>query len=67
MFRTPVAARIKAHVHDMAETHVVLVGEIHVFKCGGGWAVNWVHGGPLWKVWINFRPRRPSIRVPDMV
>ena len=32
MFRTPVAVHIKPHTHDLAETHVVLIGGTHVFK-----------------------------------
>jgi hypothetical protein len=35
MFRTPVAVHIKAHTHDLAETHVVLIGGTHVFKSNG--------------------------------
>ena len=35
MFRTPVAVRIKPHTHDLAETHVVLVGGTHVFESNG--------------------------------
>lgn len=35
MFRTPVAVRIKPHTHDLAETHVILVGGTHVFESNG--------------------------------
>jgi hypothetical protein len=35
MFRTPVAVHIKPHTHDLAETHVVLIGGTHVFKANG--------------------------------
>jgi hypothetical protein len=91
MFRTPVAVHIKAHTHDLAETHVVLIGGTHVFKSNavlyhienggffrmpgglvheawlpagsqtlnileGGWAVNWVHGGPSEEDMDQFPP-----------
>jgi hypothetical protein len=35
MFRTPIAVHIKPHTHDLAETHVVLVGGTHVFESNG--------------------------------
>jgi quercetin dioxygenase-like cupin family protein len=35
MFRTPVAVHIKPHTHDLAETHVILVGGTHVFESNG--------------------------------
>lgn len=35
MFRTPVAVHIKPHTHDLAETHVVLLGGTHVFESNG--------------------------------
>jgi quinol monooxygenase YgiN len=35
MFRTPVAVHIKPHTHELAETHVVLQGGIHVFEANG--------------------------------
>jgi len=44
MFRTPVAVHIKPHTHDLAETHVVLIGGTHVFKSNGV-LYNIEHGG----------------------
>jgi quercetin dioxygenase-like cupin family protein len=35
MFRTPIAVHIKPHTHDLAETHVVLLGGTHVFESNG--------------------------------
>jgi len=35
MFRTPIPVHIKAHTHDLAETHVILVGGTHVFESNG--------------------------------
>lgn len=35
MFRTPVPVHIKAHTHDLGETHVILVGGTHVFEVNG--------------------------------
>ena len=46
MFRTPVAVHIKPHTHDLAETHVVLIGGTHVFKSNGV-LYNIEHGGFL--------------------
>jgi hypothetical protein len=46
MFRTPVAVHIKAHTHDLAETHVVLIGGTHVFKSADV-LYNVEHGGFL--------------------
>ena len=34
-FRTPVAVHIKPHTHDLAETHVILVGGTHTFDSNG--------------------------------
>jgi quinol monooxygenase YgiN len=35
MFRTPIDVHIKAHTHELAETHVVLSGGTHVFEASG--------------------------------
>jgi hypothetical protein len=35
MFRTPIAVHIKAHTHNLAETHVVLAGGTHMFEANG--------------------------------
>jgi hypothetical protein len=35
MFRTPIDVHIKAHTHELAETHVVLSGGTHVFEANG--------------------------------
>ncbi|MGO4809333.1 hypothetical protein AB4156_06955 [Cupriavidus sp. 2MCAB6] len=35
MFRTPIAVHIKPHTHDLAESHVILVGGTHVFESSG--------------------------------
>ncbi|NWJ27645.1 hypothetical protein [Rhizobium sp. RM] len=35
MFRTPIPVHIPAHTHDLAETHVILVGGTHTFDSKG--------------------------------
>jgi len=35
MFRTPIPVHIPAHTHDLAETHVILVGGTHTFDSRG--------------------------------
>jgi len=34
-FRTPVAVHIKPHTHDLAESHVILIGGTHTFDSNG--------------------------------
>jgi hypothetical protein len=46
MFKTPVAVHIKPHTHDLAETHVVLIGGTHIFKSNDV-LYNVEHGGFL--------------------